>query len=142
MKDITLRIVGRQCYDDSEEEQMEFITDGKLYERNEAVYIVYDESKVSGMEGCKTTLKIKGDTMKMRRIGPAAPNTELYFEKGKRMNSLYDTPYGSMDIEVVTRFVHNNLDTEALKGTVDIEYQVSLQGYAEARSRLTVDILG
>ena len=57
------------------------------------------------------------------------------------MNSLYDTPYGSMDIEVVTRFVHNNLDAEALKGNVDIEYQVSLQGYAEARSRLTVDVL-
>ena len=47
----------------------------------------------------------------------------------------------SFNSEVVTRFVHNNLDAEALRGNVDIEYQVSLQGYAEARSRLTVDVL-
>ena len=60
MRDITLKITGKQCYGNHEEEQMEFVTDGKLYVRGDAVYVVYDESDVSGMAGCKTTLKVSG----------------------------------------------------------------------------------
>ena len=48
MKDITLKIIGKQSYDDMEEEQMEFVTDGRLYVRGGSAYIIYDESEVSG----------------------------------------------------------------------------------------------
>ena len=44
MKDITLKIIGKQSYDDMEEEQMEFVTDGRLYVRGGSAYIIYDES--------------------------------------------------------------------------------------------------
>ena len=37
MKDITLKITGKQCYESHEEEQMEFVTDGKLYVRGSAI---------------------------------------------------------------------------------------------------------
>lgn len=141
MRDITLKIVGKQCFEDKEEDQMEFITDGRLYVRDGSVYMVYDESEVSGMVGCKTTLKIKGDSVKMRRIGQIGFNTELYFEKGKRFNSTYNTPYGPMDVEVLTSRVDNNLDMEELRGNIDIEYNVSLQGLAEGRNRLTIDVM-
>lgn len=141
MRDITLKIIGKQCYDGKEEEQMEFITDGQLYVRDDSVYMIYDESEVSGMTGCKTTLKVKGDSVKMRRIGEIGFNTELYFEKGKRFSSTYDTPYGPMDIEVLTSRVENNLNMEELKGNIDIEYNVSLEGMAEGKNRLTIDIM-
>ena len=140
MRDITLKIVGKQCFDNKEEEQMEFITDGQLYVRNGSVYMIYDESEVSGMVGCKTTLKVKGDSVKMRRIGQGF-NTELYFEKGKRFSSTYDTPYGPMDVEVLTSRVENNLNMEELKGNIDIEYNVSLEGMAEGKNRLTIDVM-
>ena len=81
MKDITLKITGKQCYDNHEEEQMEFVTDGKLYVRGGAIYIVYDESDVSGLSGCKTTLKVSGDSLKMRRIGADA---QRYQSSGHR----------------------------------------------------------
>ena len=141
MRDITLKIVGKQCFDNKEEDQMEFITDGQLYVRNGSVYMIYDESEVSGMVGCKTTLKVKGDPVKMRRIGQVGFNTELYFEKGKRFSSTYDTPYGPMDVEVLTSRVENNLNMEELKGNIDIEYNVSLEGMAEGKNRLTIDVM-
>ena len=141
MRDITLKIIGKQCYDGKEEDQMEFITDGQLYVRDDSVYMIYDESEVSGMTGCKTTLKVKGDSVKMRRIGEIGFNTELYFEKGKRFSSTYDTPYGPMDIEVLTSRAENNLNMEELKGNIDIEYNVSLEGMAEGKNRLTIDIM-
>ena len=49
MRDITIKITGKQVYENHEEDQMEFITDGKIYQRNNAVYMIYDESEVSGM---------------------------------------------------------------------------------------------
>ena len=140
MRAITLKITVKQCYDNHEEEQMEFVTDGKLYVRGDAVYVVYDESDVSGMAGCKTTLKVSGDSLKMRRIGSAGMQTELYFEKGKRISSTYNTPYGRMGMEVLTQRVDNHLDAEACTGNIDIEYQVSLEGMAEGKNRLTIDI--
>ena len=120
---------------------MEYITAGQLYVKNGSVYMIYDESEVSGMVGCKTTLKVKGDSVKMRRIGQVGFNTELYFEKGKRFSSTYDTPYGPMDVEVLTSRVENNLNMEELKGNIDIEYNVSLEGMAEGKNRLTIDVM-
>ena len=57
MKDITLKIIGKQSYDDMEEEQMEFVTDGRFYVRGGSAYIIYDESEVSGLAGCKTSIR-------------------------------------------------------------------------------------
>lgn len=141
MKDITLKITGTQMYDDKEEDQLEFVTDGKLYERNGSIYVVYEESEVSGMEGCKTAVRVEGDTVKMKRIGALGFNTELCFEKGKRFSSVYETPYGPMDIEVLTNMVNNNIDLEKLRGKIDIEYDVSLSGYAEGKNRITIDVM-
>lgn len=141
MKDITLKITGKQCYEGREEDQLEFVTDGKLYEKNGSIFVIYEESEVSGMEGCKTAVKVDGDTVKLKRIGALGFNTELYFEKGKRFSSVYQTPYGPMDIEVLTNWVKNNIDLEKMMGKVDIEYDVSLSGYAEGKNRITIDLM-
>ena len=141
MKDITLKITGKQCFKDKEEEQLQFVTDGQIYSRNGALYVVYDESDLSGLKGSKTTLKVLGETVKMKRIGEAGYGTELYFETGKRFNSTYDTPYGSMVVEVLTNSVLNHLNPEDMTGTVDIEYNISLEGVAEGKNKLTIDVM-
>lgn len=140
MKDITLKITGKQIFDGSEEEQMEFVTDGKLYLRNDAVYVVYDESDISGLAGCKTTLKLKDNTVKMRRTGVAGYGTELYFEEGKRFSNIYNTPYGDMGIEVLTASVKTELDGD-YAGKISIAYDVSMEGMAEGKNQITIDIL-
>lgn len=139
MKDITLKMTGKQCFTDSEEDLLEFITEGKLFEKDGATYIVYDETEVSGMEGCKTTLKITDTALRMKRIGEVGFGTELYFEKGRRFSSIYHTPYGPMGIEILTKEVDTQLD-ENKKGKVDIEYDVSMEGVNESKNRLTIDI--
>ncbi len=140
MKDITLKITGRQLFENSEEDQMEFVTDGRLYFRNGAAYVVYEESDISGMPGGKTVLKVKDKTVKMRRTGGEA-RAELYFEKGKRFSSTYETPYGVMGLEVLTNMVDNRLDAETGSGKISINYDVSLEGLAEGKNQLTIDIL-
>ena len=141
MKDITLKITGKQSYADKEEVQMEFVTEGRFYLRDDSIYVIYDESELSGMTGCKTTRKIKDNTVLMRRTGTEGYRSELYFEKGNRFGSTYETPYGPMDVEVVTAAVNCDIDKENGSGHIGIEYNVSLEGLAEGKNQLNIDIL-
>ncbi len=103
--------------------------------------MIYDESEFSGFPGCKTTLKLTGDCIRMKRIGSEVGfGMEFIFEKGKRFNSKYHTPYGNLDMEVLTNDVVNNLTEEGF-GDINIDYHVSLNGMAEGRNRLKIEVM-
>ena len=136
-----MKITGKQFSGDISEDQMEFITEGKLYEKGDSTYLIYDESEFSGFPGCKTTLKLTGDCIRMKRIGSEVGfGMEFIFEKGKRFNSKYHTPYGNLDMEVLTNDVVNNLTEEGF-GDINIDYHVSLNGMAEGRNRLKIEVM-
>lgn len=142
MKDIMLKIIGKQITSEQEENVLEFMTEGKFYEKGDSLYLLYKESEVSGMEGCTTSLKITGDCVKMRRYGDVLPlDTVIEFEKGKRFEGYYDTPFGAVEMEVLTNDIVNNLQRELGKGTLNIDYHISLRGLTEGRSKLDIEII-
>ena len=57
MKDVTIKIVGKHVHDNVDEEQMELITEAQLYERNGVLYLIYEESEFTGMQGQKSGQK-------------------------------------------------------------------------------------
>lgn len=140
MKDIMLKITGRQYDGDKPLDKMEFVTEGKMYERDGATYLIYDESEFSGFPGCKTSLKLKGEHVRMKRIGEQlGDGTVMDFESGKRFTSTYETPYGNMDMEILTDRVLNNID-ESGTGNVEVDYHVSLEGEVEGRNELRIEV--
>lgn len=143
MKEIMLKIIGKQVTSDAEEEQqLEFVTEGKYYEKGGSVYLLYDESEFSGMEGCTTSLKITGENIIMKRFGESIGlDTEIEFEKGKRFKGYYDTPFGSVEMEVLTNDVVNNIVRTEGKGNLNIDYNISLRGLSEGRSILDIEII-
>lgn len=142
MKDIMLKIIGKQFSGDEAEEQMEFVTEGKLYEKNGATYLIYEESEFSGFPGCRTSLKLKGDTIRLKRIGDGTEyGMEIEFKEGQRFSSKYDTPYGPIGMEVLTDSVTNDLSPEGY-GKIGVKYQVSLGGMAEGRNELNIEVIG
>ena len=144
MKDITIKIIGRRYNGEEMEDELEFVSDGTMFDRNGAKYIVYDESEFSGFPGCKTSLKLTKDSVRMRRIGAEAEsngfNMEMTFEKGKRITSIYETPYGSINMEVMTTSITNNLSPDGF-GKVTVGYDVSLQGLDEERNEIELEIM-
>lgn len=142
MKDIMLKIVGRQITPDAtEEDEIKFVTEGKLYEKDSATYLVYDESEVSGMPGCKTSLKLQGNTIRMNRFSEGVGlDTVIEFQKGHRYEGYYYTPFGAVEMEVLTNDVVNTLTPDG-KGAIDIDYHVSLKGLSEGRSKLNIEII-
>ena len=146
MKDILLKIVGKQIFDDiedsgaegqEEEQQIEFVTEGKLFQRSGNTYVVYEESDFSGMAGCKTTIKVTPQGVHMKRIGEAG--TAIEFEKGRRYEGIYETPYGNMELEVLTNSVTKNMSQDGL-GTINVDYSLTLKGVLETRNTLCIEV--
>lgn len=143
-----LKIIGKQVFNNpdeeknQEEQQMEFVTEGRYDVKDGSVYLSYDESEFSGMEGYVTSLKITGDRVEMMRSGEGLiGETEMEFEKGKRFKGRYDTPFGSVDMEVLTNDVVNNLHAVEARGNLAIDYHISLRGLSEGRSLLNIEIM-
>lgn len=141
MEDIRLKIKGVQIGMDFEEEIMEFITDGKLYNRNGKWYLLYEESEVSGIEGYKTSLRYGDDNVRLKRIGKNQEKyTILEFEKGKKYNALYSTPFGSFEIEILTNKLEKNISSDG-RGTIDVDYSICLKGLSEGRNKINIEIM-
>ncbi|KXG76202.1 DUF1934 domain-containing protein [Thermotalea metallivorans] len=138
MKNVLLRIEGTQKSFDGEENTIELVTEGKLYQKENALYLVYEESEISGLEGCTTTLKVSKDRVSMRRFGTA--HSEIIFEKGRRFSTSYHTPYGDFRMEILTREMEANI-SDTNKGDITIEYNISLQGMIESKNRLNIRIM-
>jgi len=125
-----------------EEVQLEFVTEGQLYEEDQSLYLVYEESEFSGMPGCKTKLEFTGDEIKMSRLGEGIEiDTEIEFRKGKRYTGFYETPFGAVEMEVLTNAIENNLCAAEGKGSVNIDYNISLKGLAEGRNKLNIEVM-
>jgi len=146
MRDIMLKIKGmtvtHRDEQDQHEDVVEFITEGKLYKRGKTTYVTYLESELSGLEGCRTSLAICENKVKMKRSGkPLGTSTMIEFEKGKRFEGYYDTPFGAVGMEVLTNSITDYLPDANGKGRLSIDYDVSLRGLSESRNKLDIEIM-
>lgn len=142
LKDVTIKIVGKHIHDNVDEEQMELITEAQMYERNGILYLIYSESEFTGMEGIKTRLSLKEDSLKLSRIDKdVSVGSEMRFEKGKRFEDRYQTPMGPVAVEILTNKFENSMTTEG-EGKLSVDYSISLKGLTEGRSRLDIEFMG
>ena len=137
-KNIMLKITGKQ-FASGDEDRIEFITAGTISTEGKTAYISYEETPISGMEGCTTVLTIDGGKVKLSRSGdPLAIDTVMEFEKGKRFYGYYDTPYGPLSMELLTSKVDVRSDGPG-KGRLSIDYEISLKGLMETRKVLDIE---
>lgn len=141
MKEVMVKIKSSQVSREAGNDEMEFVTEARLYKRNGATYLLYEESELSGIPGCKTRLRLRDEEVQMKRFGEGAEiGNELKFEKGKRYTGLYDTPFGPIEIEVLTNQLEGSLD-ETHGGKLEIDYEVSLKGLLEGRNKLDITVM-
>ena len=141
MKEVMVKIKSVQMSAEAGKDEMEFVTEAKLYKRNGAIYLIYEESELSGIPGCKTRLRFSDNEVQMKRIGEGAGfGNELKFEKGKRNKAYYDTPFGPIEIEVLTNALESSFLADD-KGELEIDYNISLKGLLEGRNKLNITVM-
>ena len=121
---------------EEKDNKIELVTIGTFSKKEEKYYAVYDETEISGMKGTKTTLKISPDKFSLIRMGTT--NTKMEFEAGKQLMSLYNTPYGVIEIEIKTNVLDINVTEDG--GYVLINYDMIIGSKKVQSTMLTVNI--
>ncbi|WMJ79696.1 DUF1934 domain-containing protein [Clostridium sp. MB40-C1] len=120
----------------NEDEAIEIVTQGEFYEKENCYYAVYEESELSGMEGTTTTLRIKPNEFSLIRMGTT--NAKMKFKHNVKNVSMYDTPYGTLELYIDTKKL--NIDVNENGGKVYIDYDMSLEGEKSLKTILNIDI--
>jgi len=119
-------------------DNIELTTEGKLYVKNNATYVVYEESEISGMKGTTSRLKITEECVIIKKIG--RNNSELIFELGKRFKTMYRTPHGSLPMEIVTKKIEINEGNSYKNLEITIEYDLNISGLFEGKNSINIKI--
>jgi uncharacterized beta-barrel protein YwiB (DUF1934 family) len=115
-KDVIISIKGVQT-DFVDNNQVEMITAGQYYKKNEKHYIQYLDNNLQDNQETKTTVKIGTEKIEILRHG--GTNTHMIFEMNKKNMTHYDTPFGALLIGVKTKEINfkeeeNQLDLEVI----------------------------
>ena len=126
----------RSFSDLDKDEVIEVVTPGKFHLGESEFKAVYEESEISGMDGTTTTLVIKDDVLVLEREG--STSTRLEFKKGEDVISLYNTPYGMMNINISTKELDIDMDEDG--GVIYTKYVLGLEGQPGITTELKVKI--
>ena len=126
----------RSFSDLNKDEVIEVVTPGKFHLGESEFKAVYEESEISGIDGTTTTLVIKDDALILEREG--STTTRMEFKKGEEVVSLYNTPYGMMNINISTKELDIDMDDDG--GVIYTKYILGLEGQPGITTELKVKI--
>ncbi|HBI6898162.1 TPA: DUF1934 domain-containing protein [Clostridium perfringens] len=122
--------------DIGEKEKIEVVTVGEFSINGDEFIATYDETEISGMEGTKTTLKIKGNKVVLHREGTTS--TKMEFQKNNTQVALYNTPYGMLELKTSTKEL--DLDVNEKGGNISIKYHLIAGGQEPIKTNLDMKI--
>lgn len=120
----------------NEDEAIEIVTQGKFYKKNDCYYAIYEETELSGMAGTTTTIKIKPNEFSLIRMGTT--NARVEFKDSYKNISMYNTPYGTLELSVQTKKL--DIDINENGGKVSVDYDMSLSGQPPLKTTLNIGI--
>ena len=128
-----ISVISRQIDD---ENPIEVVTPGKFYKKENCYYAVYKETEISGMEGTTTTFKIYPDKFSLLRMGTTT--TTMNFEKNIKSVSLYNTPYGMLELKIETKELEINIGDNG--GDISLNYSLNITGQTPQMTLLKIKI--
>lgn len=121
---------------DEGEEAVEVVTPGSFYSEGDSYIAVYDETEISGMEGTTTTLQIRKEEFSLLRTG--STSTKMNFKENDKSVSLYNTPYGMLELAIETHKLQINIGDDG--GDIFINYLISVSGQKPQNTSLKINI--
>lgn len=120
---VIISIKGTQFSAEGGPDEMELVTAGVLSREGEDRYTIsYEESELTGLEGTITVVRVDGPRVTLMREGSI--NSQMVFEEGQRHLSMYETPYGSLSVGILTRRMRSTLGESG--GDLEIDYSIEI----------------
>ena len=108
-------------------DQLEYHGKGKLYKKNNSIYLRYKED-IQGMEAARITIKIKESegTVLIRRSGNGIGSFKQNFKAGESCEDFYRHVHGTVELKTFTDKLDCYLEDGA--GEINIVYQLFIGG--------------
>lgn len=139
MKDVLISIKGiHDLLDDSfgAQDPIELVTSGKYSHNKDETVFSYMESEMTGMQGTKTTFRIRPDIVTLEREG--STNSHMVFQRGKKHIFLYDTEYGSVSMGVSTGRLISGMTGSG--GKIEIDYALDIDSVVISNNSFIIKI--
>lgn len=136
-KEIILFVRGEQTYDGVSPEVTELATEGVMTIREDGeMVLTYQESEITGMEGTTTRFTIRGGTVVLERAGLIVSRME--FKQGERSSSFYETPWGTMEVDIVTTKLAHRFTERG--GVMEIAFTIAVNHQVTGENRFKVRV--
>ncbi len=136
MKKVYVEIKGKVT-SGGETDSLSYSTEGRLCKKSGKYYIQYSEGLMTGGGECHTTIKVNpAGVITMLRSGAA--NTQMIFEAGRSHISCYETECGNLTVNVTAGEV--NIDMDDNGGSLDIDYNLSINNLQNSRNHVNVRV--
>lgn len=135
-KDFIISIISTQVNREGEKDSIELVTKGKLYKKGNNYYIIYKESKVTGLEGTTTTLKVEDARVTLNRTGMS--EGKQVFECGIYNCGRFSTQFGILVFGVHPKVVDVNLTDKG--GGINLEYELEIEGELISYNSLVITV--
>ena len=119
---VLLTIRGEQYFDDVDPDETKLMTDGTMEISEEGIFLTYEETELTGMEGTTTTFEVQDKKVILTRSGTV--NSQMIFEEGRQHTSLYETPFGELPVDIQTSMLRHNLSQRG--GLMEIKYSIAV----------------
>lgn len=131
-----ITIVGTQRDEYGEENKVHLITAGTFFVHPHGIYLIYNESEVTGMAGATTTLKVQKQKVVLNRMGTTGYRQE--FELGMLHEGLYHTDFGTLRMGVQTNKVEISMDEHG--GSIYLEYELQIDRSKLSENQLHITV--
>lgn len=129
-KKAIIKVISNASMED--EDIIEVTSPGKYIKLEDGYKAIYEETELSGMEGTTTIVKIGMDEVILEREGTTT--TKMVFNEEEPCVSLYNTPYGMLEITISTDEL--NVDMDEYGCEISIDYNMAVAGQAPLQTSL------
>lgn len=133
-KQVLVSVTGKSHAEDEKPDMVRLLTTGTLTEEKNAWRIDYTETQPDNQSHDVTVTLNKGVVTMLRH---GAYSTSMVFEKGRRFEGSYVTPFGALDMGVYATQVRYHM-TDDSSGEIQLKYQLDLQGQFAAMHELQI----
>ena len=138
---VIISIVGTQKDDSGEENRIEFITSGQVYENKDISYITYEEKlsvDADFQDFSSVILTFAPDRMTLTRSGGIEQIQE--FVLGKLCVSNYNTVEGVFSMGIFTNLYNIDRAEDGIIKEVNLEYKLEIGGQWQSNNTLSIVI--
>ena len=137
-KDVIVSVRGLSDPQDPESQIVETLSPGMYYCKGNKEYIVYTEymDQDQGTQPTRSTIRLEDEQVLLSRMGDVAG--QMVFAAGRHHLVYYETPFGTMEIRILTKKLEKNRDDHHIQ--LEIEYEMAINDQPQGIQRVEIRI--